>query len=219
MRQIFRLSAFFAGFIILNNLSLTHNPVGFYQLSKILTTPCVVSINFVLFRKAISKEKLVAVLVTCLGMALVSVESVRSNLLGTVLASAAFTTTACYQVWIGKKIAELAVDAPQLLLNQSAASTCLLIPLSFAFDKLPDFCEFKPVRVLLDYMLTLRQFAAQIPHQTLLYFCGGAVVASFINLSQFMIIGRTSALTVSSSKTPCCLALTPILSSLTSCPI
>lgn len=155
MRQIFPLSAFFAGFLILNNLSLIHNPVGFYQLSKILTTPCVVLINFVLFRKMISKERLFAMLVTCVGMALVSVESVKSNLVGTLIASAAFTATACYQVWIGKKIVELNVDAPQLLLNQSAMAVWLLMPISFAFDTLPNFCESNSAHILFGHMVTL----------------------------------------------------------------
>ena len=139
--KVLPLSAFFAGFLILNNLSLANNPVGFYQLSKILTTPSVVAINFAIFRKYISQDKLLAVLVTCLGVGLVSVESFKSNLFGTVIACAAFTTTACYQIWIGKKIVDLNVDAAQLLLNQSAVAVWLLVPVSFAFDVFPDFCK------------------------------------------------------------------------------
>ncbi|KAI5361941.1 Putative sugar phosphate transporter domain-containing protein [Septoria linicola] len=173
--KILPLSAFFAGFLILNNLSLANNPVGFYQLSKILTTPSVVFINFLLFRKYIARDKLVAVLITCVGLGLVSVESFKSNLAGTVIAGAAFTTTACYQIWIGKKIVDLGIDAPQLLLNQSATAVWLLIPVSLAFDVFPDF--------------------GTIPRQTLGFLFGGGIVASFLNLSQFMIIGRTSALT------------------------
>lgn len=140
--KVLPLSAFFAGFLILNNLSLANNPVGFYQLSKILTTPCVVLVNFVLFRKYISQDKLIAVLVTCVGVGLVSVQSFKSNLFGTVIACAAFTTTACYQIWIGKKMEDLDVDAPQLLLNQCATAVWLLIPVSYAFDVFPNFCKF-----------------------------------------------------------------------------
>lgn len=138
--KVLPLSTFFAGFLILSNLSLANNPVGFYQLSKILTTPTVVLINFLLFQKQIASDKLLAVLTTCIGVAMVSVESFRSNLFGTVVACAAFTTTACYQIWIGKKIEDLDVDAPQLLLNQSATAVILLIPVSIALDTFPDFC-------------------------------------------------------------------------------
>lgn len=139
--KILPLSGLFAGFLILNNLSLANNSVGFYQLSKILTTPSVVLINFVLFRKYISQDKLLAVSITCVGVGLVSVESVRTNSFGTVVASAAFILTACYQIWIGKKLVDLEVDAPQLLLNQSATAVCLLIPVSYLFDEYPDFCK------------------------------------------------------------------------------
>jgi hypothetical protein len=40
---------FFAGYVVLGNLSLTYNDVGFYQLVEVMTTPTVVLINFVLF--------------------------------------------------------------------------------------------------------------------------------------------------------------------------
>jgi solute carrier family 35 protein E3 len=139
--QVLPLSAFFASFLVLNNLSLAHNPVGFYQLSKILTTPSVVFINFLLFRKSIPREQLLAVVVTCVGVGLVSVESFKGNVFGTCVAAAAFTTTACYQIWIGKKMVELNVDAPQLLLNQSVTAVALLIPVMIVVDVFPDFCE------------------------------------------------------------------------------
>lgn len=197
--KVLPLSAFFAGFLILNNLSLANNPVGFYQLSKILTTPCVVLVNFVLFRKYISQDKLIAVLVTCVGVGLVSVQSFKSNLFGTVIACAAFTTTACYQIWIGKKMEDLDVDAPQLLLNQCATAVWLLIPVSYAFDVFPDFCKSLAVPRRRP-RLTCAWLTATIPAQTLMFLFGGGIVASFLNLSQFMIIGRTSALTVSALR-------------------
>ncbi|KXT01903.1 hypothetical protein AC579_1615 [Pseudocercospora musae] len=193
--KVLPLSAFFAAFLILSNLSLANNPIGFYQLSKILTTPCVVLVNFLLFRQYICHDKLIAVLVTCVGVGLVSVQSFQSNLFGTVIACAAFTTTACYQIWIGKKMQDLEVDAPQLLLNQCATAVWLLIPVSYAFDVFPDFCKsFFAVhdrRPRLNFCM----IAATIPAQTLMFLFGGGIVASFLNLSQFMIIGRTSALT------------------------
>lgn len=139
--KVLPLSGFFAAFLILSNLSLATNPVGFYQLSKILTTPTVVFINLVFFSKQISQHRLAAVLVTCLGVALVSVDSFRTNLTGTVVACASFATTACYQIWIGERIVELDVDAPQLLLNQSATAVLILIPVCLLLDTIPDFCE------------------------------------------------------------------------------
>ncbi|SMQ49433.1 unnamed protein product [Zymoseptoria tritici ST99CH_3D1] len=173
--QVLPLSAFFAGFLLLNNLSLATNPVGVYQLAKILTAPAVVWINFILFRKTIERNKILAVLITCTGVGIVSVDALRTNVIGTAIAGAAVTITACYQIWIGKKIVDLGVEAPQLLLNQSATAVCLLIPISLCIDTFPDF--------------------SIIPANTLRFLFAGGIVASFINLSQFMIIGRTSALT------------------------
>lgn len=161
------------------------------------------AINFILFRKTISQNRLLAVLATCVGVALCSVTEFRSNLFGTVIACAAFSVTACYQIWIGKKMADLEVDAPQLLLNQSANAIWLLIPVSVAFDTMPDLCEFfvsdawKVVRYL---TLTDLLSTALIPTPALISLVAGGVVASLINLSQFLIIGRTSALTVSSPQ-------------------
>jgi solute carrier family 35 protein E3 len=139
--QVLPISAFFASFLVLNNLSLAHNPVGFYQLSKILTTPSVVALNFILFRKTIPREQLMAVAASCIGVGLVSVQSFKGNALGTGIACMAFTTTACYQIWIGKKMIDLKVDAPQLLLNQSVTAVALLIPVSLVVDTFPNFCE------------------------------------------------------------------------------
>ena len=45
--QMLPVCAFFAGYVVLGNLSLTLNSIGFYQLSKVMTTPTVVLINFV----------------------------------------------------------------------------------------------------------------------------------------------------------------------------
>ncbi|USW54828.1 Putative sugar phosphate transporter domain-containing protein [Septoria linicola] len=144
-------------------------------MNPILTTPAVVMINFLLFNQRTSRERLLAVLLSCLGVGLVSIQSFQSNLYGTVVACAAFITTACYQIWIGKKIIDLDVDAPQLLLNQSATAVCLLLPVAVVVDTFPNF--------------------ATVSSRALLLLIGGGLVASFLNLSQFMIIGRTSALT------------------------
>ena len=169
------ISAFFAGFLLLGNLSLSLNTVGFYQLAKVMTTPTVVLLNFILFGKTISATMLLAILSVCLGVGLTSTTLALSNVLGAFVAVSAFTVTALYQIWIGKKIAELKVSAPQLLLNQAPVSVVLLtffVPLS---DKIPDVNRLQST-VLWTLLLS-------------------GVLASLLNLSQFLIIGRTSALT------------------------
>lgn len=165
---------FFAGFLLLGNLSLALNDVDFYQLAKIMTTPTVVALGYVLFRRTIPSSALLAVVITCFGVALVTAKSFHTNAMGTIVAIAAFTVTALYQVWIGKKIEELNVSPPQLLLNQAPVSVILLLVVAPFVDTVPDFST-----VSSSVMLSL--------------FCSG-FVASLLNLSQFFIIGRTSTL-------------------------
>ncbi|KAF2181785.1 TPT-domain-containing protein [Zopfia rhizophila CBS 207.26] len=167
--------AFFAGYVVLGNLSLTYNSIGFYQLSKVMTTPCVVLINFVLFRKTVTRYMLMAIAATCVGVSFTINEAAKTQLFGVIIASLAFSSTALYQIWIGKKIEDFGVSAPQLLLNQAPISVLLLIPFVPFFDKIPD--------------LTL------VPTNILWSVFASGIMASMYNLSQFLIIGRTSALT------------------------
>ncbi|KIW15016.1 hypothetical protein PV08_07803 [Exophiala spinifera] len=173
--QVLPICIFFAGFLLLGNLSLALNDVDFYQLAKIMTAPTVVALNFVLFRKYISSSALIAVLVTCAGVGLVTAGSFKTNLLGTFVATAAFTVTALYQVWIGKKIEDLKVSPPQLLLNQAPASVVLLLTIVPFVDTRPDL--------------------STIPSNVLYALFMSGIIASLLNLSQFFIIGRTSPLT------------------------
>jgi drug/metabolite transporter (DMT)-like permease len=175
VRQVLPICVFFASFLLLGNLSLALNSVDFYQLAKIMTTPTVVALNFMLFRKCISSSALAAVLVSCLGVGLVSTPSFHANLLGCIVATAAFTVTALYQIWIGKKIEDLNISPPQLLLNQAPVSVVLLLLIAPFVDTIPDFTTI-PSNILYSLFLS-------------------GLVASLLNLSQFFIIGRTSTLT------------------------
>ncbi|KAH0536942.1 hypothetical protein FGG08_006207 [Glutinoglossum americanum] len=104
------LCIFFAGFLILNNLSLTSNSVGFYQLAKIMTTPCVALFSYLLFRKTITLEAAISLVSLCFGVALTNHDAAGTNPLGAVIAVAAFTTTAMYQIWISKKIKDFSFN-------------------------------------------------------------------------------------------------------------
>ncbi|ORY09916.1 triose-phosphate transporter family-domain-containing protein [Clohesyomyces aquaticus] len=167
--------AFFSGYVVLGNLSLAYNSIGFYQLSKVMTTPTVVFLNFVLFQKHVTRYMLVAILATCVGVSFTINGEAKTQLFGVIVASLAFISTALYQLWIGKKIEDFAVSPPQLLLNQAPISVLLLIPFVPFLDKVPDL--------------------STVPTNILWSVVGSGVMASTYNLSQFLIIGRTSALT------------------------
>jgi solute carrier family 35 protein E3 len=184
LKQMIPISAFFAGFLLLGNLSLAFNSVGFYQLAKVMTTPAVVLLNFLLFRKTISLRMLCAIAAVCVGVSLTNSKAALGNPVGTFIATLAFIVTALYQIWIGKKITDLAVSAPQLLLNQAPVSVVLLAVVCPFVDTVPD--------------------VSKIPSNVLLTLFASGLLAALLNLSQFLIIGRTSALTfniVSNLKT------------------
>ncbi|KAE8449522.1 hypothetical protein EG329_008131 [Mollisiaceae sp. DMI_Dod_QoI] len=173
--QMLPLCAFFAGFLVLGNLSLAYNSIGFYQLAKIMTTPCVAVLQYFYLGKSISVATMGALASLCIGVALTNSGATGTTTLGVSIAVAAFTVTAFYQVWIGKKMKDFAVSSPQLLLNQAPISVLLLAFLVPFFDTMPD------VKV--------------IPNDTLIALFLSGLAAAALNLSQFLIIGRMSALT------------------------
>ncbi|PQE10495.1 Solute carrier family 35 member E3 protein [Rutstroemia sp. NJR-2017a BBW] len=173
--QMIPLCSFFAGFLILGNLSLTFNSVGFYQLAKIMTTPCVALLQFIFLQKSVSYQTILALASVCIGVALTNSSAAGTTLFGASIAVAAFVVTAFYQVWIGKKLVDFKASSPQLLLNQAPISVLILAFLAPWLDTRPD--------------------VATIPRDTLIALGLSGVAAAALNLSQFLIIGRMSALT------------------------
>ncbi|KAH8594588.1 triose-phosphate transporter family-domain-containing protein [Bisporella sp. PMI_857] len=173
--QMIPLCLFFAGFLVLGNLSLAYNSVGFYQLAKIMTTPCVALLQYLYLGKTISGLTIGALASVCMGVALTNTGAAGTTTLGASIAVAAFTVTAFYQVWIGKKIKDFNVSSPQLLLNQAPISVFLLAFLVPFFDTMPK--------------------VDKIPHDTVVALFFSGLAAAMLNLSQFLIIGRMSALT------------------------
>jgi len=180
------LSAAFTIWIILNNLSLALNPLGFYQIAKILTTPTVVVLNYFIAGITVSKIVVGALGAICIGVAMTRQGSTETTLLGVLVATAAFITTAIYQTWIGTK--QERVNSAQLLFNQSYLSLgmltiIILIPFTdrqqlAAATIGTDDGEKLDVRVWVAIGLS-------------------GVTAMAVNLTQFLIIGKTSAVTVS----------------------
>ena len=73
MPQVFPLAAAFVGYVVLWNLSLQLNPVGFYQLAKIAITPALLVIEAVFYAKRPTRLELAAVGILCVGITLATV--------------------------------------------------------------------------------------------------------------------------------------------------
>ena len=75
------LAAAFVGYVVLWNLSLQLNPVGFYQLAKIAITPAVLAIEAVFYAKRPTRLELTAVGILCVGITLATVTDDQARLL------------------------------------------------------------------------------------------------------------------------------------------
>ena len=71
--QVFPLAAAFVGYVVLWNLSLQLNPVGFYQLAKIAITPAIIAIEAAFYAKRPTRAELAAVAVLCMGVTLATI--------------------------------------------------------------------------------------------------------------------------------------------------
>lgn len=105
-----------------------------------MTTPCVALLQFIFLGKTVSGPTIIALTAVCIGVGLTNTGSGAggTTVLGASIAVAAFTVTAFYQVWIGKKIKDFNVSSPQLLLNQAPISVLILAFLVPFFDSMPD---------------------------------------------------------------------------------
>ncbi|KAK6127075.1 hypothetical protein DH2020_039177 [Rehmannia glutinosa] len=72
----------------LANVSLKYNSVGFYQMAKIAVTPAIVFSEFILFRKIISVQKVLALAVVSVGVAVATVTDLQFHFFGACVALA-----------------------------------------------------------------------------------------------------------------------------------
>ncbi|EIE22332.1 hypothetical protein COCSUDRAFT_6302, partial [Coccomyxa subellipsoidea C-169] len=97
------LAGAYVGYIVLNNLNLQLNTVGFYQISKIAVAPAVLLAEAVFFGKRASRKVVAAIVV------------MGSNWVGWGVGGGAVASTALYQIWAGTKQKELGAGSMQPL--------------------------------------------------------------------------------------------------------
>ncbi|XP_010880999.1 solute carrier family 35 member E3 [Esox lucius] len=177
--KIIWLALSFCGFVAFTNLSLQNNTIGTYQLAKAMTTPVIIGIQTMYYKKTFStKIKLTLVPIT-LGVILNSYYDVRFSLLGVVFATLGVFVTSLYQVWVGAKQHELQVNSMQLLYYQAPMSSAFLLTLVPFFEPLSgEGGIFGPW---------------SFPALAMVMLSG--LIAFLVNLSIYWIIGNTSAVT------------------------
>ena len=186
--QVLPLAAAYVGYVVLNNLSLKLNTVGFYQISKICIMPTLIVIEIVMFGKWPSRRVLAAVLLVCLGVALATVtdKGISTNVIGLAVGLAAVLVTAMYQVWAGSKQKELQTSSMQLLHQYTPIAALMLAILVPVMEPVGLF-EVEPERpTLLGYKYSAVSITA---------IAISSVLGLLVSLSTFLVIGATSSLT------------------------
>jgi len=88
----------FCGFVVLTNLSLAHNTVGTYQVAKMLTTPCVIVMQMIFYRKRFSILVKLTLIPITLGVIINFYYDIQFNVIGTIYATLGVLVTSLYQV-------------------------------------------------------------------------------------------------------------------------
>ncbi|KAK9834827.1 hypothetical protein WJX81_001779 [Elliptochloris bilobata] len=188
--QVVPLAAAFVGYVVLWNLSLQLNPVGFYQLAKIAITPAVIAIEAAFYAKRPTLAEVAAVAVLCSGVTLgtVSDDQVTTNMSGLAAALAAIACTAVYQIWAGAKQKELGAGSMQLMHQFQPLATGLLALLVVGVEPLglPGTPHALEEGTILGYEYTPVSVAAILTT---------AVLGLLVSLSTFLVIGATSSVT------------------------
>ncbi|XP_012257887.2 solute carrier family 35 member E3-like [Athalia rosae] len=167
----------FCGFVVLTNLSLEHNTIGTYQVAKMLTTPCVIVMQAIFYQKKFSILVKLTLIPIILGVIINFYYDIRFNILGTIYAILGVLVTSLYQVWVNSKQKEFQMDPMQLLYYQAPLSAAML------FLVVP-FLE--PVGNTLNHSWTFTD---------ILLILLSSIIAFFVNLTSYWIIGYTSPLT------------------------
>lgn len=120
--------------VVLPNASLAYSSIQFYQIARVLITPCIVMLNYVLYRLTISRQAAMTLAPICIGVAVVSyfdtrpsADSRSTSLLGVFFALSGVLVSSIYSIWIGRYHNFLEVSSWQLLMNQ--APVCVLVML------------------------------------------------------------------------------------------
>lgn len=180
------LACAYVGYIVLCNLNLNINPVGFYQISKIVVAPAVLGIEAVWYGRRSSTRVTASVGVVCIGVGLATVTDpqISNNLGGLLVGLGSVLATALYQIWAGVQQRELQLGSMQLLHQYVPLAAGLLGGLVIVAE--PVGWRGAAPGTILGYHATLGgAFTIAL----------SAVLGLAVNLSTFLVIGATSSLT------------------------
>lgn len=167
IREIIPLSIAMSLNVILPNLSLAFSTVTFYQVARILLTPTVALMNYVMYKAVLPRGALLALIPACAGVGMVSyydslptkdVNVKTTSGLGVLFAFAGIFASSLYTVWIASYHRKLQMTSMQLLFNQAPVSAFLLLYVIPFVDTFPVWTQVPVNRWLMILMVRTQAF-------------------------------------------------------------
>lgn len=159
----------------LNNTSLKLNSLGFYQLFKLLVTPCVVFLEYIFDRKTLSSMRILSLCGLCFFVVISSQADLHFSMYGTACASIWVPLAAAYKTHWGRVKKMLGASTLQLM--------HALLPWAMVFQLFISFVVDPPG--ILDFAWT----------PDAIFWIGLSGLAAFlVNFSGFLVIGNISGL-------------------------
>lgn len=122
--------------VVLLNLSLAYSSIQFYQIVRVLITPAVALMNYIITRATIPVRAALTLIPVCAGVTVVSYFDTAPKSgtaekatapIGVIFAFSAIFASAIYTVWIDKYHRVLECSSMQLLLNQAPVSVLIML--------------------------------------------------------------------------------------------
>ncbi|KAI8003922.1 UDP-rhamnose/UDP-galactose transporter 2 [Camellia lanceoleosa] len=177
------------------NLSLMLNSVGFYQISKLSMIPVVCIMEWILHNKHYSREVKMSVVVVVIGVGVCTVTDVKVNAKGFLCAFMAVLSTSLQQISIGSLQKKYSIGSFELLSKTAPIQSFSLLVLG----------------PIIDYYLSGKFIGSyKISSGAILFILLSCSLAVFCNVSQYLCIGRFSAVSfqvLGHMKTVCVLTL------------
>ena len=177
-KEVLPITMAFVGFVVFNNLSLQENGVGFYQLAKVLTTPVIAVLQYIGFGIDMDYRLKLAIIPLVFGVILASVSDVQFNALGCFWAVAGILSTSYYQIFVKTKQNSLKANSFQVLEYQAPQAAIIVFILS----------------PFMDGMISGKNQLKDVDFSNglLMTFCLSCMLAFCVNLSIFLVVGKTS---------------------------
>ncbi|KAL7228483.1 hypothetical protein ACSBR2_007242 [Camellia fascicularis] len=152
--------------ILLLNLSLCFNSVGFYQMTKLAIIPCTVLLETLFFSKKFNRRIQLSLSILLLGVGIATVTDLQLNIMGSILSLLAVVTTCVAQIMTNTIQKKFKVSSTQLL-----------------YQSCP-------------YQATTLFFAGPFLYRLLtnqnVFIVLSCLIAVSVNFSTFLVIGKTS---------------------------